>query len=158
MQSNTKNITSGAMIASLYVILTMLSRVVGMDSGALQLRLSEALCVLPCFTVSAVWGLFVGCLISNIFAGAVVWDIVLGSLATLLGAVGSYKLRSFGRLALLPPIAANTLVLPFVLSYAYGVEGTIYYLIITIGISEIMSCGILGGVLYSVLNKYRRIF
>ncbi len=158
MRNNTKNITCGAMIAAMYVILTMISRTIGMDSGAIQLRLSEALCVMPCFTVSAVWGLFVGCMLSNIFAGATVWDIIFGSLATLLGAVGTYKLRDRGSPALLPPVAANTVILPFVLAYSYRAKGTVLYFMLTIGVSEVISCGILGWVLYSAMIKHKRIF
>ena len=158
MNKKTKNITTGAMIAALYVILTMISHMAGMDSGVIQLRLSEALCIMPCFTYSAVWGLFVGCLLSNIFAGCVIWDIIFGSLATLIGAVGTYKLRNKRGLAVVPPILANALIVPFVLEYAYGVHGTIYYFMLTVGIGEVLSCGVLGQILYSVLYKKRKFF
>lgn len=141
------------MIAALYVVLTMLARLFGLDSGIIQIRFSEALCILPCFTSAAIGGLFVGCLLSNILAGAVLWDVVFGSLATLAGAVFTYRLRKNKFLALLPPIVSNTVTVPFVLSYAYGFEGGIPYFMLTVGIGEIISCGILGSILYSAIKK-----
>ena len=158
MQNKTKLITQGAMIAAVYVVLTTVSRVFGLDSGAIQLRLSEALCILPCFTPAAIGGLFVGCILANLFAGAIVWDIVFGSLATLIGAIFSYRLREKPILATIPPILSNALIVPFVLAYAYHIEGAIWYFMITVGIGEILSCGVLGIILYNTLAKHKNIF
>lgn len=149
----TKKLTTAATIAALYVILTGLAKLMGLDSGAVQVRFSEALCILPCFTPAAVPGLFIGCLLSNIFSGGVIWDVVFGSLATLMGAVGTRFLRSNRFLAVIPPILANTLIIPFVLSYAYGIPGSIPYFMLTVGIGEVISCGILGILLYSSVKK-----
>ena len=148
-----QKLTTAAIIAALYVVLTMLSRVFGLDSGFIQVRFSEALCILPIFTPAAVPGLFVGCLLSNILAGGIFWDIVFGSLATLLGALGTRYLRKNPYLAILPPILSNTIIIPFVLSYAYGIPGSIFYFMLTVGIGEIISCGILGIFLHSTLKK-----
>lgn len=148
-----KQITYGAMICALYVVLTMLSRLFGLDSGAVQVRFSEALCILPCFTPAAIGGLFAGCLLSNILAGAIIWDVIFGSLATLIGAVFTYKLRANKYLAVLPPIISNTVIIPFVLAYAYGFEGGIPYFMLTVGIGEVISCGILGLMLHPVILK-----
>ncbi len=149
----TKNLTMASTIATLYVVLTLLSRVFGLDSGAIQLRFSEALCILPIFTPAAIYGLFVGCLLSNILAGAVVWDVIFGSLATLLGALGTRALKGNRFLAVIPPILANTLIIPFVLSFAYGIPGSIPYFMLTVGIGEILSCGVLGLFLYRYVKK-----
>ena len=150
---NAKKLTTAATIAALYVVLTMLSKVFGLDSGVIQVRFSEALCILPCFTPAAIPGLFVGCLLSNILAGGIFWDVVFGSIATLLGALGTSLMKKTPPLAVIPPILSNTIIIPFVLSYAYGIEGSIFYFMLTVGIGEIISCGILGILLYNTLKK-----
>lgn len=150
---NSKNLTLSATIAALYVILTGIAKLAGLDSGVIQVRFSEALCILPCFTQAAVPGLFIGCLLSNILSGGVIWDVIFGSLATLLGACGTRFFRKNRFLAVLPPILANTIIIPFVLSYAYGIPGSIPYFMLTVGIGEIISCGFLGLCLFSALKK-----
>lgn len=157
-------ITQGAIIAALYVVLTMLANSMGLANYAIQVRFSEALCVLPFFTMAAIPGLTVGCLISNILTGAMVWDVLFGSLATLLGAIGTYLLRKNKVVMMIPPVVANALIVPFVLRYGYGitwmfhdVEWSIPYFAFTVGIGEIISvCG-LGGVLLKALLPYKGI-
>lgn len=158
MKSNAKKITQSAMIAALYVILTMVARLFGLDSGVIQVRFSEALCILPCFTPAAIPGLLVGCILSNILAGAIIWDVIFGSIATLIGAVLTYKLRFNRFLAVLPPIISNTVIIPFILAYAYGFEGGIPYFMLTVAIGEIISCGIFGTILYTALKKSKIFF
>ena len=155
MNRNTKvgSLTLGGAVAAVYVLLTLLAAALGLASGVIQVRLSEALCVLPIFFPAAVPGLFVGWLLANLLTGAVVWDVIFGSLATLLGALGTRLLRKKPVLALLPPILANVLIVPFVLSYAYGVPDGIPYLMLTVGIGEVLSCGVLGGLLYRRLKN-----
>jgi len=148
-----KKLTLAATIAALYVILTGIAKLLALDSGVIQVRFSEALCILPCFTPAAVPGLFIGCLLSNILSGGVIWDVIFGSLATLIGAIGTRILQKNRFLAVLPPILANTIIIPFVLSYAYGIPGSIPYFMLTVGIGEVISCGILGLVLYSFVKK-----
>lgn len=152
-------ITQAAIIAALYVVLTLLANALGLASYAIQVRFSEALTILPFFTPAAIPGLFVGCIISNLLCGSILWDIVFGSLATLLGAAGTYLLRKKAPewCACIPPILANTIIVPFVLAYAYHFEGGIPYFMLTVGIGEIISCGILGTLLLKVLKKYRRV-
>lgn len=147
-------ITNAAIIAALYVILTYVAQLFGLASGAVQVRLSEALTVLPFFTASAVPGLTVGCLIANIVTGGAPWDVVFGTLATLLGAVGTYLLRkkSF-YFACLPPIAANTLIIPFVLRFVYGDGSAFYILAAGVFAGEVIACGILGTALCAALRK-----
>ena len=146
-------VSQGAIIAALYVVLTMLANALGLANYPVQLRFSEALTVLPLFTGAAIPGLFVGCLISNILSGAVIWDVIFGSLATLIGAIGTYLLRRYKLLPLLPPIISNTLIVPFVLAYGYGIEGTIPFFMLTVGLGEVISCGVLGYLLMLVLRK-----
>lgn len=141
------NLCRGAVIAALYVVLTYVSAAMGLASGAIQVRLSEALCVLPVFTPAAVPGLFIGCMAANLLTGCALWDVVFGSLATLIGAMLCRVMRSRPVLALLPNILANTVIVPFVLMYVYGVAETFWYLALTVGIGEIISCGLLGALL-----------
>jgi len=150
--------TQAAMIAAIYVVLTMLFQ--PFSFGSVQVRIAEALTILPVFTPAAVPGLFVGCLISNILGGCILPDVVFGSFATLIGATFTYMLRNQSKYFMpLPPIIANTLIVPFVLRYAYGVALPIPFMMFTVCIGEIISCGILGMIIYSALQKYQyRIF
>lgn len=150
-------ITHSAVIAALYVVLTYVANMLGLASGAIQVRFSEALTILPYFTPAAIPGLFVGCLLSNILTGCAIYDIIFGTLATLLGAVGTYMLRRIKWFAPLPPIIANTLIVPWVLMLVYQVPGTIWYFMLTVGAGEIISCGILGMLLLFALNKYKNV-
>ena len=155
MKRHTKSafLTQSGVIAALYVVLTLIAKAMGLDSGQIQLRLSEALCVLPVFLPAAVPGLTVGCLLANILCGNIFWDVIFGTLATLLGAVGTRMLRKKPLLALLPPILANTLIVPFVLAYAYGLPGGVPLFMLTVGMGEVLSCGVLGRVLWKALDK-----
>ncbi len=155
IQQRTKFVTHAAIIAALYVVLTQITTFLGLSSGAIQVRFSEALTILAAFTPTAIPGLTIGCFLSNMFAGCVLWDVIFGSIATLLGSIGTYILRKHKSLAPIPPIIFNTLILPFVLRYAYGAPGSIGYFMITIGIGEIISCGILGTLFMCVLNKFK---
>lgn len=146
-------IAQGAIIAALYVALTHISNLAGLASGAIQIRLSEALTILPLFTPAAIPGLFVGCFLSNLTTGCIPWDIFAGSMATLIGAVGTYMLRKIPYAGSLPPIISNVIIVPFVLAYAYGFEGTIPYFMLTVGIGEIICCGVLGTALMLALRK-----
>lgn len=145
------------MIAALYVVLTLLANALGLANYAIQVRFSEALTILPFFTPAAIPGLTIGCLLSNLLTGCMPLDILFGSLATLLGAVGTYLLRKRQWMAPLPPILANTVIVPFVLAYVYQFEGSIPYFMLTVGIGEILSCGVLGMILMGVLMKYRNV-
>lgn len=150
-------ITQAAVIAAIYVVLTLAVNAFDLANGAIQVRISEALTILPFFTPAAIPGLFVGCLLSNFLTGAPIWDVIFGSLATLLGAAGTYMLRRQKWLAPVPPIIANILIIPPVLHFAYGLPGGIPFFMLTVGLGEIISCGILGMLLLFLLQKYRHI-
>ncbi len=148
-------LTQAAMIAALYVVFTLIAAALGLSSMQVQIRFSEALTILPYFTKAAIPGVFIGCLLSNILAGGALLDIIFGSLATLIAAVGTYLLRRQKWLAPIPPIVANTLIIPFVIKAAYGV-GPVWLSFITVGAGELLSAGVLGMLLLFVLEKYRR--
>ncbi|MGN0384772.1 MAG: QueT transporter family protein [Lachnospiraceae bacterium] len=149
-------ITQAAMIAALYVVLTFLANAFGLASGVIQVRLSEMLTVLPFFTSAAIPGLYIGCILSNWLTGCCLLDIFVGSLATLIGAVLAYLLRKQKWLVPLPNILANAVIVPFVLIYGYGVPDAWWFLFLTVGAGEVISCGVLGMILLFALKKYAR--
>ena len=150
-------VAQAGIIAALYVVLTLFINAFNLASGAIQVRISEALCILPVFTPAAVPGLFVGCLISNIVTGCAVFDIVFGSLATLLGALGTYFLRKTKFVFTLPPVVSNMVIVPIVLKYAYGLEDAFWFLVVTVGAGEVISVCILGYMLKLALSKHRNV-
>ena len=157
-------ITQAAMIAAIYVVTTLFISAFNLASGAIQVRVSEALTVLPYFTPAAIPGLFIGCFFSNLFMGSPLPDIVFGSLATLLGALGSYALRKHKFVLTLSPVLANMLIIPFVLRYAYGVKVifrgadlSMPFHMVTVGAGEVICCCILGFVLLKALEPFRQV-
>ena len=144
-------ICQAAVIAALYVVLTYVFS--AFASGVIQVRVSEALTILPAFTPAAIPGLVIGCLLSNTLTGCVLLDIIFGSVATLIGALGSYALRRHTWLVPIPPIVSNMVIVPFVLRYAYGATDAFPFMIATVGAGEIISCYLLGMLLYGALKK-----
>jgi len=154
LNKKTLFLVQAALIAAIYVVLTVVFA--PFSFGEVQVRIAEALTILPVFLPAAVPGLFVGCFLGNMLGGAVLPDIIFGSLATLIGALGTRALRkAHPFLAPIPPIAANTVIVPFVLKYAYAVDLPIPFMMLTVGIGEVVSCGIFGLVLYYALNSRR---
>ena len=150
---NVSFLVQGAAIAAVYVVLTVLFA--PFSYGEIQVRISEALTILPFFTPAAIPGLFVGCFLANLLGGAIPVDIIFGSLATLIGAVGSYALRRNKFLVPIPPIVANMVIVPLVLRFGYGVNLPIPLMMLTVGIGEVISCGVLGLILLLGLEKYK---
>ena len=144
-------ICQAAVIAALYVLLTYVFS--AFASGVIQVRVSEALTILPAFTPAAIPGLVIGCLLSNTLTGCVLLDIIFGSVATLIGALGSYALRRHTWLVPIPPIVSNMIIVPFVLRFAYGATDAFPFMIATVGAGEIISCYLLGMILYGALKK-----
>lgn len=141
-----------AAIAALYVVLTYVFA--WCASGAVQVRVAEALTILPMFTSAAVPGLAIGCLIANLLTGCALWDVVFGTVATLLGAIGTRFLKKYGFLATLPPMLANTLIIPWVLHFVYGDAWPVWLLMLTVGAGELISCCGLGSLLMLTLKRY----
>lgn len=150
-------LTTAAIIAALYVVFTGISAAFGLASGVVQIRLSEALTVLPFFTNAAVPGVTIGCLLANLLTGAPLPDIIFGTLASFLGVLGASILRKKKYLVALPTIISNAIIIPLVLQYAYSVPDAFWYLFLTVGAGEVISAGILGTLLLQVLQK-RKLF
>ena len=154
-------LTRGAIIAALYFIFTLVSGLFGLSSGVIQFRISEALCILPLFFPESVLGLFVGCIISNLILSGSIFDIVFGSLATLIGALGAMlwkKLpKRFHPAAGIPTVIANAIIIPPVISYAFGATESIYFIALTVSVGEIVCAGIGGALLYFLLKKTPRL-
>ena len=157
MNKTTRYLTQGAIIAELYVVLTFIANALGLANGVIQVRFSEALTILPFFTPAGIPGLTIGCLLSNILTGCSIFDIIFGTLATFIGAVFTYLLRKHKFLAPVPPIVANVLIIPPVLKIAYGAADSLPFLMATVGIGEVISCGVLGMLLLFALNKQRNV-
>ena len=153
-QKRTLYLCQAAVISALYVMLTFLANMLGLASGVIQIRLSEMLCLLPIFLPAAIPGVTIGCLLANLLTGAVPLDILIGPIATLLGALGTYALRKHRVLATIPPILSNALIIPFVLAYGYGMEEAIWWMMITVGVGEILSVGVIGSIFIRASEKF----
>ncbi len=165
MKNNkTLYLCQAAIVAALYVVLTWISAAFGLASNAIQCRLGEALCILPLFLPAAVPGLGVGCLLANLLLSSPVPDLIFGTLATVLGAVGC---RLIGRVwhtyslsnlvvATLPNVVANTVIVPLVLRYAYHLEDALWLLAAQVGAGELISGTVLGVVLALAIPRRLR--
>ena len=154
----TRQLATAGIIAAVYTVMSMCASVFGIAYGPIQCRFSEALTVLPFFLPEAIPGLFIGCLVTNLMSTVGPLDIIFGSLATLAGALGTHYVgRKIPALGPVFPILANIIVVPPVLMYVYGVPDGYWFLVVTVGIGEVISCGVLGWLLYKVLKK-RKIF
>ena len=149
---NTREIAFGGMIAALYVVLTFVAQAFGLASGAIQVRFSEALCLLPCLTPAAVPGLTVGCVLANLLTGCAPRDVVFGSLATLIGAVGTRMMKNRPLLSWIPPVLSNTVIVPIVLMKVYGVDTAWPLLTFQIFAGEMISVCVLGLLLYKAVK------
>lgn len=151
-----KNIVYGAITAAIYVALTML--VLPLSSGLIQVRFSEALCVLPYFFGFSVPGLFVGCLLSNLLAGCVAVDVIFGSIATLIAALTTYWLGRRGGsrfLAPLPAVLINAVIVGMLLFYAYDIGAPLIVCMAYVGAGQLISCYVLGMPLLALLEKFK---
>ncbi|MCR5521194.1 MAG: QueT transporter family protein [Lachnospiraceae bacterium] len=152
-----RNIATAAMIAAIYAVLCIL--LAPISYRAIQVRVAEALTILPAFTPAAIPGLTVGCLLANIFGGCPPLDIIFGTLATLIGAVGTYLLRSRQKLIWLPPVVSNTILVSIFSIYIPFLgesEDTLWFIMLTVGIGELISVCVLGYLLYFALKKINK--
>ncbi len=143
-----KFLTQAGIIAAVYAVLTI---VIPLSSGPVQVRVSEMLTVLPYYTPAAVYGLTAGCLIANIFAGNGPLDVVFGSLATLIAALLTSKAPK-RVLAPLPPVVANAVIIPIVLKLALGAP--FFLTVLTIAAGQLAACYGLGYPLMLLLERY----
>lgn len=153
-KSSTQFVVYGGLISALYVVLTLVSQLFGLASGVIQVRLSESLCMLPCLTSAAVPGLSIGCLIANFIMGSPWQDVVFGTLATVIGAVGTWMMRKKApQWSWIPPVLSNAIIVPIVLIYAYHVPDAWWFLVLTVGAGELIACGLIGIYVYHVAQK-----
>ncbi len=150
---STKGIVAGALIAALYTVLTYATSFIPTVGGVFQFRIAEALTVLPYFTAAAIPGLSIGCLLANILTGAGIYDVIFGTLATLIGAIGTWALKKHRWLATVPPILANTIIMPFVIAYVSRLPESIPFFAFSVGLGEVVCCGLLGMLLLFALEK-----
>lgn len=158
MKATTRSLTRAALIAALYVLLTLLFQ--PFSFGAVQFRISEALMLLPVLAGEAVPGLFVGCLLANLLGGGVWYDVVLGSIATLLAAVLARKFRAWPLLAAAMPVIFNGLIVGPVVYFAYvrapGAAVSAPVLLssmATVALGELGACYLLGLPLLKLLRR-----
>ena len=167
MNKKTKNLTHGALIAALYVVLTHMQNILVPESATMmiQFRVSEALCVLAFFTPAAVWGLTVGCFLFNLtYAGALPLDTLVGSFATLLATGGMYLTRkwrigSYPLFSLLLPALTNAFLVGWELDLYIG--GGFWLNALCVAIGEVTVLLTLGTALYYTLfrnNLYKKLF
>ena len=155
MYKKTLFITQAAIIAAIYTVLVIAFNFI--SYGPIQVRIAEALTILPYFTPAAIPGLTIGCLLSAILNSASVPDIIFGSLATLIAAVLSYLLRRYKYLVAVPPIVVNALIVPWILKLSYGAPDAVPFMMLTVGAGEFVAAGILGMMLLFALNKVRTV-
>lgn len=154
-KNHTRRLCETALIAAIYVVLTYLCAAIGMSSGAIQFRFSEALCFLAVFTPAAIPGVALGCFMANLLTGCALWDIVFGSLASLVGMIGCGLLKKHPYLAPVPYALANMIVIPFVVKIVYGAPEALPLIFLTVGIGEILSVFGFGIPLYLILKKHQ---
>ncbi len=148
-RSNTLFITRAALVAAFYVLLGIISHTFALDSGAVQLRLSEALCVLPAISGSYVVGVTVGCFLFNtLFSGSII-DMIFGTLATLIGALLATLFKKHKYLAFIPTVISNALIIPLVICYGTmgGSLSALPVMVLSIAAGEILSCGVIGNLI-----------
>lgn len=153
---NTKFLMQAAIIAAVYAALTL--ALMPFSYGVMQIRVSEALTILPFFTPAAIPGLFVGCFVSNLLSPYGMIDLICGSGATLIAAIGSYLLRSKPYLVPIPPILANGIIIGSMLKFAYSVPVSLVGCMLWVALGEFVSCYILGYPLLKYMTKYKGVF
>lgn len=150
---NTKFLVQAALIAAIYVVITY--SFAPISSGLFQLRFSEALTILPALTPAAIPGLFVGCILGNLLVGSVIWDVIFGSLATLVAAYLSYRLRDKKWLVPLPPILVNAVVVGIMLVTVYQVPVSLFAAMAWVAAGQFVACYIIGYPLLTLLERYK---
>ena len=158
MKRTTRSLTRAALIAALYLLLTIVFQAISF--GAVQFRISEALMLLPVLPVDAVPGLFVGCVLANLLGGGVWYDVVLGSIATLLAAAFARRLRKYPFAAAAMPVLFNGLIVGPVVYFAYvRAPGEAVNLLVllssvgTVALGELVVCYVLGLPLLKILRR-----
>lgn len=151
----TKYLLQASIIGAIYAVLTMI--LAPISYGPMQVRISEAMTILPRFTPAAIPGLFIGCFVSNMVGPYGPIDVICGSLASLISAFLSYKLRERTWLVPLPPVLINGVIIGAMLHYAYGVPG-LWVCMAWVALGQAAACYVLGVPLIKLFDNYKRIF
>lgn len=157
-----RRITFSALIAAIYFACCFAEQ--SFASGAIQCRLSEGLTLLPLIFPEAIVGVTIGCLIFNLTSG-IIYDVIFGTLATLLGCIityliGKFVRNDFARIVLggLPPVLLNAFIIPLVLIFGYQLSDGYWYLVFTVGLGELIAVYVVGIVVYFPLKKLENTF
>ena len=151
MKFTAKTLVRAAMIAALYAALTLLFQPI--SYGPVQFRVSEALTILPVLTIDAVPGLFVGCLLANLLGGSLWYDVVFGSIATLLAALCTRRLRNRFWLAALMPVLFNGVIVGAVVHYCYAPVFPLPLSMLSVAAGEAVACLVVGPLLIRVMQR-----
>lgn len=157
MQHKIQSLTRGALIAAIYTLMCYL--MAPLSYGAVQIRFSEALTLLPVLCPEAIWGVTLGCFLANMLTGSLI-DMVLGTLTTMVAAFATYWLRNIRWKGLplasaLPPILLNGLVIGVMLTLLYTPEPQWWMYLLnmaTVAAGQLVSCG-LGVLLVAGIEK-----
>ena len=148
---NTGALTRGAIIAALYAAITLL--LAPISYGELQIRLAESLTLLPVLLPEAVPALAIGCLLANILGGCPIFDIVFGTLATLLAAIAARQLRNRLRLAMLMAVLFNGVIVGAVVHYCYAPVVPLLLCMVFVAAGEAISCMLLGPIVLRAVQR-----
>lgn len=165
-KGKTAKIIQTIVIAIAYIVLSYIADMFGMAKGIVQVRISDALCVLPYFTPAAIPGLFIGSIISNIIisltedpmtgkmvlSAAAQQYILFSGLSILAASIVSYCVRKFKFVVAIPPIVFNSITMPMIFHYVFRYEDSVAKCFMTVLIGEIISCGLLGTALLLALE------
>lgn len=165
MKSKTVYLTKASATGALYAVLTLIGAVFGLSYGGIQFRFSEALCVLPLFTASAVPGIAIGCFVANIFSSVTPLDMIIGTVASLVAGVLTRKCRNitvkgFPLLSLMFPVCINAVFVGFELALVSGEKSffTVFAVeALSVGVGEAAVIFTLGSVLVLLINKNDRL-
>lgn len=144
----TRSVCLSAMIAALYAALTLL--LAPISYGAIQCRISEAMTLLPILLPQAIPGLVIGCLVANLLSPVAIWDVIFGTLATLIAALGTYKLRKKPLLAALCPVVANGVIVGVMLAVFYALP--LWMTMLEVAVGEAVAVA-LGFILLAALRR-----
>lgn len=146
-----KTLTRAAVIAALYAALTLL--LAPISYGAMQVRVSEGLTLLPVLFPEAAPALFVGCLLANLLGGSALPDIVLGSLTTLVAALLTRRLRGNRLLAALPPVVLNGLIVGALIHLLYTPEIPMALCMLYVAVGEAIACYVVGFLVLAAVKR-----
>ena len=148
---NTNTLTRGAIIAALYAAITLL--LAPISYGEVQIRIAESLTLLPILLPEAIPALTIGCLLANVLGGCTIFDIVFGTLATLLAAICTRRLRGHQLLASVMPVLFNGVIVGAVVHYAYAPVIALPLCMLFVALGEAVACMLLGPIVLRAVTR-----